>query len=142
MSKKDKRLLFEDEISSTQTSDGEDYIPKRIISKSNTRRIHKIPIEQQQQLFRQVFQEGKQIKEVAKALNLNYSSAKSLIHYYKNNKRSAPSEIIDVLNGKKSLVCQISNKIDKKYNNLKIEVRQNNQILHSYNYYEQKTTDK
>ncbi|CAD8051973.1 unnamed protein product [Paramecium sonneborni] len=142
MSKTDKKLLFEDEISSTQSSDGEDYIPKRIISKSNTRRIHKIPIEQQQQLFRQVFQEGKQIKEVAKALNLNYSSAKSLIHYYKNNKRSAPSSIIDVLSGKKSIVCQISEKIDKKYNNLKIVVRQNDQILNSYNYFEYKTTNK
>ncbi|CAK90648.1 unnamed protein product (macronuclear) [Paramecium tetraurelia] len=143
MNKSDKYLMFEDDISSTQSSEGEDYIPKRIISKSNTRRIHKIPIEQQQQLFRQVFQESKPIKEVAKALNLNYSSAKSLIHYYKNNKRSAPSAVLDVLSGKKSLVCQVSQKIDKKkYNNLKIEVRQKNQILHSYNYYEQKTTHK
>ena len=47
MSKSAKKLLLEHEISSTQSSDGEDYIPKRIISKSNTRRIHKIPIEQQ-----------------------------------------------------------------------------------------------
>ncbi|CAD8043741.1 unnamed protein product [Paramecium primaurelia] len=141
MSKTEKKVLFEDDISSTQSSEGEDYIPKRIISKSNTRRVHKIPIELQQQLFRQVFQEGKQIKEVAKVLNLNYSSAKSLIHYYKNNKRSAPLEVLDVLSGKKQLVCRVSQKIDKKYNNLKIEVRSNNQILHFYNYYEHKTTN-
>ncbi|CAK55732.1 unnamed protein product (macronuclear) [Paramecium tetraurelia] len=142
MNRTNKKIVFEDDISSTQSSEGEDYIPKRIISKSNTRRIHKIPIELQQQLFRQVFQEGKQIKEVAKALNLNYSSAKSLIHYYKNNKRSAPSAVLEVLSGKKVLVCRVSQKIDKKYNNLKIEVRQNNQILHSYNYYEPLTTIK
>lgn len=48
MSKSDKYFMLEDDISSTQSSEGEDYIPKRIISKSNTRRIHKIPIEQQQ----------------------------------------------------------------------------------------------
>ncbi|CAD8136866.1 unnamed protein product [Paramecium pentaurelia] len=141
MSKTEKKVLIEDDISSTQSSEGEDYIPKRIISKSNTRRVHKIPIELQQQLFRQVFQEGKQIKEVAKVLNLNYSSAKSLIHYYKNNKRSAPLAVLDVLSGKKQLVCRVSQKIDKIYNNLKIEVRSNNQILHSYNYYEHKTTN-
>lgn len=75
-------------------------------------------------------------------MNLNYSSAKSLIHYYKNNKRSAPSAVLDVLSGKKSLVCRVSSKIDKKYNNLKIEVRKKNQILHSYNYYEHKTNNK
>lgn len=48
MSKTNKKIVFEDDISSTQSSGGEDYIPKRIISKSNTRRIHKIPIELQQ----------------------------------------------------------------------------------------------
>ncbi|CAD8159064.1 unnamed protein product [Paramecium octaurelia] len=125
----------QDPISSTQSSDGEDYVPKRIVSKLNTRKVHKIPIEQQIQLFREVFQEGKQIKQVAKALDLNYSSAKSLIHYYKNNKRSIPIVIIDVLNTKKIAGYKTSKTIPQA-NNLKIEVREDNKLIHSYSFYE------
>ncbi|CAD8049936.1 unnamed protein product [Paramecium sonneborni] len=131
---------YQDVNSSTQSSEGEDYIPKRIVSKSNTRKIHKIPIEQQKSLFRQVFQEGKQIKEVAKTLNLNYSSAKSLIHYYKNNKRSAPIAILDVLNTKKTTGYRVSKTTSQTKNNLKIEVRENNKLIHSYCFYEHLAT--
>ncbi|CAK71210.1 unnamed protein product (macronuclear) [Paramecium tetraurelia] len=127
---------YRDLNSSTQSSEGEDYVPKRIVSKSNTRKIHKIPIEQQKQLFRQVFQEGKQIKEVAKTLDLNYSSAKSLIHYYKNNKRSVPVAILDVLNTKKTTGYRVSKTIPQNNKNLKIEVRENNELIRSYCFYE------
>ena len=49
-------------------------------------------------LFEQVFKNGKKIKQVfvffnfkaAKELRMNYSSAKSLIHYYKTEKRPIP----------------------------------------------------
>ncbi|CAD8053955.1 unnamed protein product [Paramecium primaurelia] len=131
---------YQDLNSSTQSSEGEDYIPKRIVSKSNTRKIHKIPIEQQKQLFRQVFQEGKQIKEVAKTLDLNYSSAKSLIHYYKSNKRSVPVAILDVLNTKKTTGYRVSKTIPQTNKNLKIEVRENNELIHSYCFYEHLAT--
>ncbi|CAD8046136.1 unnamed protein product [Paramecium primaurelia] len=131
---------YQDLNSSTQSSEGEDYIPKRIVSKLNTRKVHKIPIEQQKQLFKQVFQEGKQIKEVAKALDLNYSSAKSLIHYYKNNKRSIPVVILDLLNTKKTTGYKVSKTIPQT-NNLKIEVRENNMLINSYSYYEHLTTN-
>ncbi|CAD8062380.1 unnamed protein product [Paramecium sonneborni] len=110
-------------------------IKKKHIKKSS-RRIHKIPIKTQQQLFVQIFQEGKQIKEVAQDLKLNYSSAKSLIHYYKNNKRPIPVQVADVLNGKRPCPYKSIQNCQNTQNQLKIEVWLKHQFIKAYSFFE------
>ncbi|CAD8055330.1 unnamed protein product [Paramecium primaurelia] len=111
-------------------------IQKKRIQKKSSRQIHKIPIRTQQLLFVQVFQEGKQIKQVADDLKLNYSSAKSLIHYYKYNKRPIPFQVADVLNGKKPCLYKSMQNDQNTYNNLKIEVWLKNSFIKAYNFFE------
>lgn len=74
--------------------------------------------------------------QVAKDLKMNYSSAKSLIHYYKNNKRPAPDFISKVLHSKRQATfAALSSHKDHELK-LKIEVKLNKTLVHSYNYYE------
>ncbi|CAD8069176.1 unnamed protein product [Paramecium sonneborni] len=119
-----------------KVSEQEIYVIKKKHIKKSSRRIHKIPIRIQQQLFIQVFQEGKQIKQVAHDLKLNYSSAKSLIHYYKNNKRPAPVQVVDVLNGKKPCPYKNIHNYQNAQYNLKIEVWLKHSFIKAYNFFE------
>ncbi|CAD8159676.1 unnamed protein product [Paramecium octaurelia] len=112
------------------------YGLKRKNTKKSSRQIHKIPIRTQQLLFVQVFQEGKQIKQVADDLKLNYSSAKSLIHYYKYNKRPVPFQVADVLNGKKPCLYKSMQNYQNEHNNLKIEVWLKHSFIQAYNFFE------
>ncbi|CAK76265.1 unnamed protein product (macronuclear) [Paramecium tetraurelia] len=114
----------------------QNFVKNKKNTKKSSRRIHKIPIRTQQLLFVQVFQEGKSIKQVADDLKLNYSSAKSLIHYYKNHKRPAPNQVVDVLNGKKPCLYKNMQNNQNAYNNLKIEVWLKHSFIKAYNFYE------
>ncbi|CAD8149453.1 unnamed protein product [Paramecium octaurelia] len=102
----------------------------------SVKRYHKIPLRTQQMLFEQVFKNGKKIKQAAKELKMNYSSAKSLIHYYKTEKRPVPDQVKKLIGQKKQAsFCSI------KQNNqdgakLVVEIQLNHQIINSYNYYQ------
>ncbi|CAD8103416.1 unnamed protein product [Paramecium primaurelia] len=102
----------------------------------SVKRYHKIPLRTQQILFEQVFKNGKKIKQAAKELKMNYSSAKSLIHYYKTEKRPVPDQVKKLIGQKKQAsFCQIEQKnIDGA--KLFVEIQVNHQIINSYNYFQ------
>ncbi|CAD8062382.1 unnamed protein product [Paramecium sonneborni] len=100
---------------------------------ADAKRYHKIPLKTQIQLFQMVFVNGKRIKQVAKSLGMNYSSAKSLIHYYKNNKRPIPTAISSILNQKKH--CGIR-KTKNGSENMFVVVKVQKNTIKKYNFYQ------
>ncbi|CAD8069174.1 unnamed protein product [Paramecium sonneborni] len=100
---------------------------------ADAKRYHKIPLKTQIMLFQMVFVNGKRIKQVAKSLGMNYSSAKSLIHYYKNNKRPIPTAISNILNQKK--LCGIR-KTRNGNENMFVLVQVHKNTIKKYNFYQ------
>ncbi|CAD8045275.1 unnamed protein product [Paramecium primaurelia] len=100
---------------------------------ADAKRYHKIPLKTQILLFQMVFQQGKRIKQVAKSLGMNYSSAKSLIHYYKKNKRPTPTAITSIINLKKT--CDVK-ETRKGNDNFFVDIRINKKSIRKYNYYQ------
>ncbi|CAK91535.1 unnamed protein product (macronuclear) [Paramecium tetraurelia] len=105
---------------------------------AEAKRYHKIPLQTQIQLFQMVFQQGKRIKQVAKSLRMNYSSAKSLIHYYKKNKRPIPTAISSIISLNKT--CIIKETIQGN-DNFFVDIRINQKSIRKYNYYQQQSID-
>ncbi|CAD8072516.1 unnamed protein product [Paramecium sonneborni] len=102
----------------------------------SVKRYHKIPLRTQQMLFEQVFKNGKKIKQAAKELRMNYSSAKSLIHYYKTEKRPVPDQVKKLIDKKKQAsFCSILQKNGRDLT-LLVEIKLNHEIVASYNYFE------
>ncbi|CAD8051530.1 unnamed protein product [Paramecium primaurelia] len=100
---------------------------------AEAKRYHKIPLKTQILLFQMVFSQGKRIKQVAKQLGMNYSSAKSLIHYYKNNKRPTPTAISSIITLNKA--CGIK-KTRQGNNNFFVDIRIKKKRIRKYNYYQ------
>ncbi|CAD8066193.1 unnamed protein product [Paramecium sonneborni] len=102
----------------------------------SVKRYHKIPLRTQQMLFEQVFKNGKKIKQAAKELRMNYSSAKSLIHYYKTEKRPVPDQVKKLIDKQKQATfCSIMQKNQSDLT-LIVEIKLNQEIVNSYNYFE------
>ncbi|CAD8055328.1 unnamed protein product [Paramecium primaurelia] len=100
---------------------------------AEAKHYHKIPLKTQILLFQMVFINGRSIKQVAKSLNMNYSSAKSLIHYYKNNKRPIPAAISSILNQNK--ICKIK-KSKNGNDNMFVAVQIQKNTINTYNFYQ------
>ncbi|CAD8072959.1 unnamed protein product [Paramecium primaurelia] len=102
----------------------------------SVKRYHKIPLRTQQMLFEQVFKNGKKIKQAAKELRMNYSSAKSLIHYYKTEKRPIPDQVKNlIIKNKQAQICSIEKK-NEQHLTLFVEIKINHEIINSYNYFQ------
>ncbi|CAK76266.1 unnamed protein product (macronuclear) [Paramecium tetraurelia] len=131
--------LLESDDRQNQGSESSEYQVESINQRgcqsasADAKRYHKIPLKTQILLFQMVFVNGKRIKQVAKSLGINYSSAKSLIHYYKNNKRPIPSAISSILNQAKP--CGIK-KTKHGNKNMFVVVQIQKNTIKQYNFYQ------
>ncbi|CAD8159672.1 unnamed protein product [Paramecium octaurelia] len=139
MSKTSFENFLESEISEDNESQSSEYKVELKKQRGNqtatadAKRYHKIPLKTQIILFQMVFINGRRIKQVAKSLGMNYSSAKSLIHYYKNNKRPIPAAISSILNQNKA--CGVR-KTKSGNDKMLVSVQVQKSTIHKYNYYQ------
>ncbi|CAD8065358.1 unnamed protein product [Paramecium sonneborni] len=131
-------LLQSDQSQESQSESSEFKVDLRKQRGSQTanadaKRYHKIPLKTQILLFQMVFSQGKRIKQVAKSLGMNYSSAKSLIHYYKNAKRPIPTAISSIINLNKT--CGFK-KLRKGNDNFFVDIQLKKKSIRKYNYHQ------
>ncbi|CAD8109402.1 unnamed protein product [Paramecium primaurelia] len=137
--KSSKADLLESENSQNYGSESSEYQVELIKQRgsqtacADAKRYYKIPLKTQILLFQMVFINGKRIKQVAKSLSINYSSAKSLIHYYKNNKRPIPSAISSILNQSKPCGIKQTKNGNK---NMFVVVQIQKETIKKYNFYQ------